>query len=64
MHRIGYLLSDGFQIMALASQTVFEMANEAAGEPFYAVENFSMDGGEVRSSLGLLVGTRKITGGE
>lgn len=61
MHRIGYLLSDGFQIMALASQTVFEMANEAAGEPFYAVENFSMDGGEVRSSLGLLVGTRKIT---
>ena len=39
MHRIGYLLSDGFQIMALASQTVFEMANDVSGEAFYGIEN-------------------------
>ncbi|WP_061133689.1 GlxA family transcriptional regulator [Caballeronia fortuita] len=61
MHRIGYLLSDGFQIMALASQTVFEMANDVAGEAFYGVENFSESGGEVRSSLGMSVGTRQMT---
>lgn len=29
MHRIGYLLSDGFQVMALPLQSVFEHANVA-----------------------------------
>jgi transcriptional regulator GlxA family with amidase domain len=62
MHRIGFLISDGFQIMALASQSVFEYANVVAGEPFYTLENFSADGGEVRSSLGLMVGTRPLRG--
>ncbi len=55
MHRVGYLLSDGFQVMALATQTVFEYANLAAGEAFYKVENFSASGGDVRSSLGMTV---------
>ena len=36
MHRIGYLLSDGFQVMALASQSVFEYANVVTGEAFYS----------------------------
>ncbi|KVT68123.1 AraC family transcriptional regulator [Burkholderia ubonensis] len=62
MHRIGFLISDGFQIMALASQSVFEYANMVAGEAFYALENFSADGGEVRSSLGMAVGTRSLRG--
>ncbi|KVX97353.1 AraC family transcriptional regulator [Burkholderia ubonensis] len=62
MHRIGFLISDGFQIMALASQSVFEYANMVAGEAFYAIENFSADGGEVRSSLGVAVGTRSLRG--
>lgn len=62
MHRIGFLLSDGFQIMALASQSVFEYANMVAGEPFYVMDNFSVTGGEVRSSLGLAVGTRSLRG--
>ena len=44
MHRIGFLISDGFQIMALASQSVFEYANMAAGEPFYVLGNFSVSG--------------------
>ncbi len=60
MHRIGFLLSDGFQIMALAPQSVFEFANRVAGEPFYTLDNFSPDGGEVRSSLGIAVGTRPL----
>ncbi|WP_246797894.1 GlxA family transcriptional regulator [Burkholderia perseverans] len=60
MHRIGYLLSDGFQIMALASQTIFEVANLVAGTPFYTVENHSISGGPQRSSLGMRVETRAV----
>ncbi|KVC66133.1 AraC family transcriptional regulator [Burkholderia ubonensis] len=62
MHRIGFLISDGFQIMALVPQSVFEYANMVAGDAFYALENFSADGGEVRSSLGVAVGTRSLRG--
>ncbi|WP_433705899.1 GlxA family transcriptional regulator [Paraburkholderia sacchari] len=62
MHRIGFLLVDGFQIMALAPQSVFEYANLVAGEPFYQIDNFSPDGGEVRSSLGMAVGSRPLRG--
>ncbi|KHK57897.1 AraC family transcriptional regulator [Ralstonia sp. A12] len=62
MHRIGFLISDGFQIMALAAQSVFEYANMGMGEPFYVMDNFSVTGGEVRSSLGLAVGTRSLRG--
>ncbi|RKP46120.1 GlxA family transcriptional regulator [Pararobbsia silviterrae] len=60
MHRLGYLLSDGFQLMAVASQAVFEVANKVNGAPFYAIENFSVAGGEVRSSLGMSAMTRSI----
>lgn len=60
MHRIGYLLMDGFQVLSLATQTVFEYANLAAKEPFYSIENFSPAGGLVRSSLGLAVETRPL----
>jgi hypothetical protein len=45
MHRIGFLLSDGFQVMALAAQSVFEYANVATGDPFYKLDNYSVDGG-------------------
>nr|WP_145552821.1 GlxA family transcriptional regulator [Variovorax boronicumulans] len=61
MHRIGYLLSDGFQVMAISTQAVFELANVVAAEPFYRVENYSTAGGEVHSSLGLTIGTRAAT---
>jgi len=60
MHRIGYVLSDGFQMLALGTQTVFECANQATGSAFYAIENFSADGGGVRTSLGLSVDTRAL----
>lgn len=61
MHRIGYVLADGFQVMALGSQAVFEFANLVVGDTHYGVQNYSADGGDVRSSLGLMVGTRPLT---
>jgi transcriptional regulator GlxA family with amidase domain len=61
MHKIGILLADGFQAMALAPQSVFEVANVVTGEPFYAVNVYSMQGGTVRSSLGMDVMTKPIT---
>jgi transcriptional regulator GlxA family with amidase domain len=60
MHRIGYLLTEGFQVLSLATQTVFEFANVVAREPFYSIENYSPEGGLVRSSLGLAVETRAL----
>lgn len=61
MHRIGYVLADGFQVMALGSQAVFEFANLVVEEAWYDVQNYSVLGGEVRSSLGLAVSTRPLT---
>lgn len=62
MHRVGYVLGDGFQVMALGSQAVFEFANLVHGETFYAVENWSLQGGEINASLGMRVVTRELTG--
>lgn len=57
MHRVGYLITEGFQIMSLATQAVFEFANIAAGETVYKIQNFSVEGGTVRSSLGMYMDT-------
>ncbi|WP_339443190.1 GlxA family transcriptional regulator [Pseudomonas hunanensis] len=57
MHRVGYLLTEGFQIMSLATQTVFEFANIVAGKAVYRLENFSVGGGTMRSSQGVSVET-------
>lgn len=59
MHRIGYLLNDGFQVMTIATQGVFEHANLGTAAPFYSMENYSLEGGEVRSSLGMTVRTQR-----
>ncbi|MBA6115183.1 GlxA family transcriptional regulator [Pseudomonas putida] len=61
MHRVGYLIPEGFQIMSLATQTVFELANIAAGAGVYRVENYSLHGGPVRSSLGMHIDTLPLT---
>ncbi len=61
MHRVGYFLTSGFQVMALGTQTVFEMANIVAREEIYRLTNYSLSGGEVRSSLGFSVSTEKVT---
>lgn len=60
MHRICYLLTDNFQVMAVATQAVFEFANKVAVEPFYSIETFSLKGGAVRSSLGMSIDTQPV----
>lgn len=60
MHRVGYLVTEGFQVMSLATQAVFELANFVAGERVYSVQNFSQAGGTVRSSLGMFVDTQPL----
>lgn len=61
MLRIGYVLSEGFQIMALGTQAVFELANYVLGESFYEVENYAVGGGAVHASVGGSVHTRPLT---
>lgn len=60
MHRLGFVLSDGFQLMALATQAVFEFANLAAEEQFYDFACYSVAGGDVISSSGVRIGTRPL----
>jgi len=60
MRRIGYVLPEGFQIMALATQAVFEFANLVARRPVYVVENYALDG-LVRASAGVTVNARPLT---
>ncbi len=57
MHRIGFLLMDGFQVMALATLSRIRVRQHGGGEPFYAIDNYSVAGGPVRSSLGMHVET-------
>ncbi|SEN04922.1 Transcriptional regulator GlxA family, contains an amidase domain and an AraC-type DNA-binding HTH domain [Luteibacter sp. UNCMF331Sha3.1] len=52
MHRVGYFLPEGFQVMAMGTQSVFEVANLVTREPVYQVTDYSIAGGKVRSSLG------------
>ncbi|MFY1667298.1 GlxA family transcriptional regulator [Pseudomonas sp. Pseu.R1] len=61
MHRIGYFLTDGFQVMALGTQSVFEFANVVAREQVYQVTNYSLGGGVVTSSIGASVNTQPVT---
>lgn len=60
MHNIGYLLSDGFQVLAVGTQSVFEFANLVTEEPFYNLTNFSVGGGEVLSSIGMSLKTHPL----
>ncbi len=53
MHRIGLIISDNFQMLALSTLTVFEFANIVAGEDFYRTVVYSEHGGAVRSSSGI-----------
>jgi transcriptional regulator GlxA family with amidase domain len=60
MHRIGYFLTEGFQVMALGTQSVFEFANVVAREQVYQVTNYSLAGGEAQSSQGVSVKTQAV----
>jgi transcriptional regulator GlxA family with amidase domain len=60
MRRIGYVLPEGFQVMALATQAVFEFANVVMRQPVYVIENYSLDGAP-RASVGVTVNARPLT---
>lgn len=53
MHRMGLLISDHFQMLALSTLTVFEFANLVAEKEFYQPRVYSEFGGTVRSSSGV-----------
>jgi transcriptional regulator GlxA family with amidase domain len=55
MHRIGFTVFPGFQVMGFAAVTAFEVANAVAGEAFYDLSLLSESGGPVPSSAGFPV---------
>ena len=54
------MLTDGFQMLALGTQSVFEFANTVLERPYYTVEQYAMDAGGVRSSMGVTVACKAI----
>ncbi|HEY4974336.1 MAG TPA: GlxA family transcriptional regulator [Steroidobacteraceae bacterium] len=61
MHRVGLIIFPGVQVHSLAPISVFEMANLAAGQPFYELTVLSEAGGAVRTSVGITIGTEAFT---
>ena len=57
MHRIGFVLFPGANILSTAPISVFEVANLSAGKPFYELQILSEKGGPVRTSWGITVET-------
>ena len=57
MQRTGFIIFDGFQSMTLAPLSVFEYANYTLGKPLYEIYMISENGGLIRSSTGITVGT-------
>jgi transcriptional regulator GlxA family with amidase domain len=52
MQRIGFVVPEGFQMMGLAAQAVFEYSNRVAGRVVYEVRVLSENGGAVFGSWG------------
>lgn len=57
MQRIGFVVFSGYQVMAFAALSVFEIANQQAGRQLYDVRILSEDGGLIRTSIGMTIGT-------
>jgi transcriptional regulator GlxA family with amidase domain len=57
VHRIGFVIFPGAQILSTAPISVFEMANQTSGKPFYDVRILSDNGGSVRTSVGITIET-------
>jgi transcriptional regulator GlxA family with amidase domain len=53
VQRVGFIVFGGYQVMAFAALTVFEVANQQAGEPVYDVRILSEAGGVIRTSVGM-----------
>ncbi|MNR88113.1 HTH-type transcriptional regulator CdhR [compost metagenome] len=58
MHKIGYVVFPGFQIMGFATITAFEIANFVIGKEVYGITLLSETGGLVPSSAGFSVETK------
>lgn len=58
MHKIGYVVFPGFQLLGFAAVTVFEIANIQLGESAYEISLLSESGGEIKSSAGFGVITK------
>jgi transcriptional regulator GlxA family with amidase domain len=61
VQRIGFVVPDGFQIVGLVAQAVFEFSNRVAGKNVYEVRMLSETGGLVRSSLGVQLQTDRFS---
>jgi transcriptional regulator GlxA family with amidase domain len=61
VQRIGFVIPEGFQMIGLAAQAVFEYANRVAGKGVYEVRVLSEKGGAVRSSLGLALQAERLS---
>jgi transcriptional regulator GlxA family with amidase domain len=57
MHRVGFIVPQGFQLMSFAALTAFEIANLPPSGPPYEVHLLSEQGGSVISSGGMRVET-------
>ncbi|MDQ0472713.1 GlxA family transcriptional regulator [Labrys wisconsinensis] len=57
MQRIGFIVFSGYQVMAFAALSVFEIANQQAGKPVYDVRILSETGGLIQTSIGMSIGT-------
>jgi transcriptional regulator GlxA family with amidase domain len=62
MQRIGFIIPEGFQMLALAPQTVFEYANRSAGRTVYDVKVLSEKGRPLRSTIGITLQTERFSG--
>jgi transcriptional regulator GlxA family with amidase domain len=59
MQRIGFVITEGFQLLGLAGQAVFEYANTSVGKQVYEMRLLSEKGGPVRSSLNAALQTER-----
>jgi transcriptional regulator GlxA family with amidase domain len=57
MHRVGFIVPQGFQLMSLAALTAFEIANLPPACQRYDIHLLSEHGGPVRSSGGMTLET-------
>lgn len=58
MQRIGFIVFPGYQVMAFAALSAFEIANQQATEPVYDVRVLSEFGGQIPTSIGMGIGTQ------
>jgi transcriptional regulator GlxA family with amidase domain len=57
VRRIGFIVFSGYQVMAFAALSAFEIANQQAGKPVYDVRILSETGGLVPTSIGMSIGS-------